>query len=71
MIAEWQDVLPVQSVCLTVPVVLPDEYDTPPAVRRREWMRQFAERKLAEAQHDQTTGGAVPSRAPPDQASGA
>jgi hypothetical protein len=71
MIAEWQDVLPVQSVCLTVPVVLPDEYDTLPAVRRRDWMRQFAERKLAAARHDQTAGGAAPSRVRSDQASGA
>jgi beta-glucosidase/6-phospho-beta-glucosidase/beta-galactosidase len=46
LIADWQDVLPTQSLCLTVPIVLPDEYDTPPAARRREWMREFTERRL-------------------------
>ena len=41
LIAQWQHVLPAQSLCLTVPIVLPDEYDTPAASRRREWMRYF------------------------------
>ncbi len=46
LIAQWQDVLPAQSICLTVPITLPDEYDTKAAVRRRDWLRQFMERKL-------------------------
>jgi hypothetical protein len=41
LIERWQTVLPVQSVCLVVPVVLPSEYDEPGVTRRREWMRQF------------------------------
>ena len=36
LIERWQTVLPVQSVCLMVPVVLPSEYDEPGAARRRE-----------------------------------
>jgi beta-glucosidase/6-phospho-beta-glucosidase/beta-galactosidase len=50
LISEWQDVLPTQSVCLTVPIVLPDEYHTPSAERRREWMRQYLERRLGQLQ---------------------
>ncbi|WP_419827362.1 family 1 glycosylhydrolase [Sphingomonas sp.] len=34
MIAEWRDVLPTQSLCLTVPVVLPDEADGDHAARQ-------------------------------------
>ena len=39
LIADWQHILPTQSVCLVVPVTLPSEYDDPMAVRRREWLR--------------------------------
>ena len=35
LIAEWQDVLPTQSLCLTVPVVMPDETDSKMATRQR------------------------------------
>ena len=35
--------LPTQSVCLIVPVIRPQEYDTPWALRRREEARQFRE----------------------------
>ena len=41
LIAEWQQVLPTHSVCLTVPIVVPSEYDEPAAKKRREWMRQY------------------------------
>jgi beta-glucosidase len=41
LIERWQTVLPVQSVCLVVPVVLPSEYEEPSARRRREWMQQY------------------------------
>lgn len=41
LIRDWQDVLPTQSVCLTVPIVLPSEYDEPFAKRRRDWMRGY------------------------------
>lgn len=45
LIAQWQNVLPAQSICLTVPLTLPDEYDSKAALRRREWMRHFMERR--------------------------
>jgi beta-glucosidase len=45
LIADWADVLPAQSVCLNVPVVLPSETDEPFALRRREWMRRYHERR--------------------------
>ena len=35
--------LPTQSVCLIVPVIRPQEYDTPWAQRRREEARKFRE----------------------------
>ena len=35
LIAQWRDVLPTQSMCLTVPVVLPDEADEGHARRQR------------------------------------
>ncbi len=41
LIQEWQNLLPAQSVCLTVPLVLPDEYDDPSARRRREWLAGY------------------------------
>lgn len=44
LIADWQDVLPTQSFCLTLPLVLPDEYHEPFVQRRIEWMRSFHHR---------------------------
>jgi hypothetical protein len=44
LIEQWQTVLPVQSVCLTVPVITPGEYEEPFAVRRREYMRSIRSR---------------------------
>lgn len=38
LIHDWREVLPTQSVCLTVPIVMPSEYDEPYVVRRRDWM---------------------------------
>ena len=35
LIAEWRDVLPTQSMCLTVPVVLPDEAEDQHAMKQR------------------------------------
>lgn len=45
LIEQWRDVLPAQSFCLIVPVTLPNEFDDPSAQRRREWMRQFMQRR--------------------------
>lgn len=39
LIREWHEVLPAQSVCLSVPLVLPEEHDEPWARRKREEMR--------------------------------
>ena len=49
LIADWGDVLPAQSVCLNVPVVLPSETDEPFARRRREWLRRYHERRRGRA----------------------
>jgi beta-glucosidase/6-phospho-beta-glucosidase/beta-galactosidase len=62
LIAQWRDVLPTQSLCLTVPVVLPDEASG-----------QHARRQMARAQEMikpevPATGGLVPSSRPaPDR----
>lgn len=50
LIQQWADVLPVQSVCLQVPLVEPDEWEEPWAVRRRDLMRARRARLLARAQ---------------------
>jgi beta-glucosidase len=39
LIADWRDVLPTQSVCLQVPIVLPSEHEEDWAVRKREQAR--------------------------------
>ena len=39
LIAEWREVLPTQSVCLTVPIVPPKEYDEGWAKRQRQQAR--------------------------------
>lgn len=45
LIEQWQNILPAQSICLTVPLTLPDEYDSKAALRRREWMRHFMQHR--------------------------
>ena len=47
LIADWRDVLPAQSVCLTVPVILPCDYEHPHALRQRETARRRVEGELA------------------------
>jgi hypothetical protein len=44
LIQDWREVLPAQSVCLHVPVVLPSEFDEPVARRRREMMARRVRR---------------------------
>jgi beta-glucosidase/6-phospho-beta-glucosidase/beta-galactosidase len=41
LIKDWRVVLPAQSVCLTVPIVMPDDYEEPSAQRQRERARHF------------------------------
>ncbi|MFL5229845.1 MAG: glycoside hydrolase family 1 protein, partial [Microvirga sp.] len=45
LIADWSEVLPAQSVCLNVPLILPSEYDEPFARRRRDWARRYQRRR--------------------------
>lgn len=47
LICEWDDVLPTQSVCLSVPLIRPSEYNEPFAVRRRTWMHRYHSRREA------------------------
>lgn len=41
LIADWQYLLPARSICLTVPLVMPSEYEERYARRRRHWMRRY------------------------------
>ncbi|MBM6595709.1 family 1 glycosylhydrolase [Microvirga pudoricolor] len=51
LIEDWCDVLPSQSVCLTLPVMLPCEYEETPVLRHRERVRQLI-RKESESKND-------------------
>jgi beta-glucosidase/6-phospho-beta-glucosidase/beta-galactosidase len=58
LIADWREVLPTQSVCLTVPIVPPSEHDEPAAQRL-----QAAARKLRAVEKvDEEQGQASSSR---------
>jgi beta-glucosidase len=46
LLSQWREVLPTQSVCLFVPVMLPSEYDEPVAARRREGWRRYLRHEL-------------------------
>ena len=41
LIRDWRRVLPAQSVCLQMPIILPSEFDEPLAVRRRESIHRY------------------------------
>jgi beta-glucosidase len=41
LIAQWRDVLPTQSLCLTVPVVMPDEAESDHAERQKTRAQQM------------------------------
>ncbi|MGO4705274.1 family 1 glycosylhydrolase [Microvirga sp. 2MCAF38] len=43
LISDWADILPAQSVCLTVPVALPSDCYERPVLRHREQVRQLIE----------------------------
>ena len=47
LITDWRDVLPTQSMCLTVPVVMPQDCDEPLAERQRAVAAGQVRRKLA------------------------
>ena len=48
LIHDWCDVLPAQSVCLTVPVVRPQDHDEPPMRRHQERMRRMLHKEAKE-----------------------
>jgi beta-glucosidase len=50
LIADWRDVLPAQSVCLSVPLVTPDAYMESWAVERREALRRQRMQRSAQPQ---------------------
>jgi hypothetical protein len=53
LIEDWREVLPTQSVCLQVPVVMPDEYSEEWAGRRRrEARRHMSAARTAPANTD-------------------
>ena len=41
LIRDWRHLLPAQSVCLLMPIVLPSEYDEPMARHRREMIHRY------------------------------
>lgn len=47
LIRDWREVLPTQSICLTVPVVAPSEYDDRSSVRHRDDARRLRAMELA------------------------
>jgi len=55
LIADWREVLPTQSVCLQVPIVLPSEYEEDYAYRRRQ--RAKAMRRSPPAQPTDPVSG--------------
>jgi len=47
LITDWGEVLPTQSVCLSVPIVPPSEYEERTAERQRSDARQMRDVELA------------------------
>ena len=47
LIEDWRDVLPAQSLCLTVPIVLPSEHQAAPSRRHRAEARHLREAEKA------------------------
>jgi beta-glucosidase/6-phospho-beta-glucosidase/beta-galactosidase len=64
LIDDWCDVLPAQSVCLTVPVSRPQDYDEAPVRRHRERMRRM---RKHETKEDSRHADAKPSRPSVDE----
>jgi beta-glucosidase len=58
LIHDWSEVLPMQSVCLNVPIILPSEYEEPFARRRRDLARRYHRRRrqLKQAVREQQKG---------------
>jgi beta-glucosidase len=47
LIADWRDVLPTQSICLSVPVIRPSEYKDRFAIRQKREARDLRDTELA------------------------
>ena len=47
LIQDWQDVLPAQSNCLQIPVIMPDEYEQPWAKEKQQNARQSRQHALS------------------------
>ena len=48
LIKDWCDVLPAQSVCLTVPVVRPQDHDQASVLRHQERLRKMRRKETKE-----------------------
>lgn len=48
LIRDWRQLLPAQSVCLLLPIILPSEYNEPMAQRRREMIHRYYTQSKAE-----------------------
>jgi beta-glucosidase len=48
LISDWREVLPTQSVCLSVPIVPPSEYEHPGAERQRQDLGRLRDFELAQ-----------------------
>ena len=58
LIQNWREVLPTQSVCLQVPVILPSEHDEPWAKKRRDQAKTQRNNTPTEPANVDTQGGA-------------
>jgi len=57
LIEDWCDVLPAQSVCLTLPIMLPSEYDEKPVRRHREKVMQLLKKESRSKNDNQQASG--------------
>jgi beta-glucosidase len=57
LIDDWCDVLPAQSVCLVLPVMLPSEYDEKPVRRHREKVFQMLKKEGQSKNDNQQASG--------------
>jgi hypothetical protein len=55
LIADWREVLPTQSVCLSVPILLPSEDEEPAAQRQRAAARQLRSVELRKGEEGQAS----------------
>ncbi len=56
LIADWRDVLPTQSVCLTAPIVMPSEHGGSERAAKEDQARAFNARGASASNHPQSEG---------------